>query len=275
MNDDSNDEPAIRPLLQSLQRAICDESPAQGGSPLLMMPCAPGLAIYREAYRARLAAALRDNYLVLHRAMGDEAFDALAGAYLQARPSRHASIRWFGDELADFMAGAHAGALPHPAMVDFARMDWALRGAFDGPDAPLLSMQALRELAPQDWPALVFRLHPSAEIVGLDWAIEPAWRALRAHEPDTGEPAPELAAPLESAHALLVWRQGLETRWRALEPLEAALLKALAEGRDFASICALAARHGGDEEAEEEEEAAATVVALLQRWLGDGLLARA
>ncbi len=84
-----------------------------------------------------------------------------------------------------------------------------------------------------------------------------------------------LAAPLESAHALLVWRQGLETRWRALEPLEAALLKALAEGRDFASICALAARHGGDEEAEEEEEAAATVVALLQRWLGDGLLARA
>jgi len=58
------------------------------------------VGIYRHAYRARLVAALRDNHEVLALALGDEAFDAIAQAYIDAHPSRFASIRWFGDGLA-------------------------------------------------------------------------------------------------------------------------------------------------------------------------------
>ncbi|WP_163367521.1 HvfC/BufC N-terminal domain-containing protein, partial [Klebsiella aerogenes] len=83
----------------------------------------PGLQVYRHAYRARLAEALADNYTVLARALGDEAFDALAQAYLAAHPSRHPSIRWFGAALADFMAVAGDELVPHPGLVDLARMD--------------------------------------------------------------------------------------------------------------------------------------------------------
>ena len=241
---------------RELQAAICDAS----------APGTAGLAIYREAYTARLIAALRDNYLVLHRAMGDEAFDALARAYLAAHPSPHRSIRWFGDRLAEFMAAGTLDEPPHPALTDLARMDWALRAAFDVPDDVPLDAAALRAFLPEQWPSLVFRLQRCAQVLPLEWAIEPAWRALRAHDPESGEDAPELPEPQASAHQLLIWRQGLETRWRALEPDEAALLGAVAAGHSFEAICSLAAEHAAD------EDPAAVVVGLLQRWLADGLL---
>jgi len=246
---------ALREQQRELQAAICDP----------ISPGSAGLAIYREAYVARLVAALRDNYLVLHRAMGDEAFDALARAYLAVHPSPHRSIRWFGDRLAEFMAAGMQEDPPPPALADLARMDWALRAAFDGPDDAPVDATALQALRPEQWPALVFRLHRCVQILPLAWAIEAVWRALRAYDPEAGEPAPELPAPQAAAHELLIWRQGLETRWRALASDEAALLGALAAGRSFEAICALAAEHT-------EDAAATLVVGLLRRWLADGLL---
>ncbi|WP_144006919.1 DNA-binding domain-containing protein [Pelomonas sp. KK5] len=249
-------------LLDAQQRAF-QQAVSEGADGIGLLHPGPGLAVYREAYSARLIAALRDNYAVLQRALGDETFDTLARAYVAAHPSRFASIRWFGDGLAAFMSSEWP-ELPHPALVDIARMDWALRAAFDGPDAPPLEAAALLGLAPEAWPGQVFQLHPCTALLPLEWAVEPAWRALRAHE--EGEPDPELAPPEPLDHQLLIWRQQLETRWRALEPLEAALLQALAEGRDFAGICDRAAETVG------AEQAAPTVVGLLQRWLADGLL---
>lgn len=222
--------------------------------------------IYQNAYRARLIAALGDNYTVLQRAMGDEGFEALALAYIAAQPSRQASIRWFGDGLAGFMA-EHEDLVPHPALVDFARMDWALRSAFDAADAAVLGLQDLSALAPDEWPTLRFKLHSSVQRIGLAWAIAPAWHVLRDFDPESGEDAPEMPEPEPLEHTMLVWRQGLETRWRSLDPTEAELLQALAEGQDFAALGASLAERLGD-----EGRAAQAVATLLGQWLGDGLL---
>nr|WP_316642461.1 DNA-binding domain-containing protein [uncultured Roseateles sp.] len=247
---------------QALSRWVCEPGAA---APSLLKPQGrPG--IYQHAYRARLIAALSDNYTVLQRALGDEGFEALALAYIAAHPSRQASIRWFGDRLADFML-TRDDLVPHPALVDFARMDWALRGAFDAADVPALSLQDLSALAPDEWLTLSFRLQPSVLRLALDWAIEPAWHVLRDFDPEGGEEAPAMPEPQGLAHTLLVWRQGLETRWRSLEAGEAALLQGLAQGQDFAALCAMLAEQLG-----EEDRAAQAAVALLSQWLGDGLL---
>jgi hypothetical protein len=234
---------------------------------LLAGDYATGLAVYRHAYRARLAEALADNYTVLARALGDEAFDALAQAYIAARPSRHPSIRWFGGELASFMAAAGDDLVPHASLADFARMDWALRGAFDAAEAPPLDPATLAALGPDDWAGLVLHLHPSVQRVVLAHAIEPAWRVLREWEPESGAAQPELDEPVPHEHTLLAWRQHGETRWRSLEALEAVLLQAVAEGAPFALLCERAAASLGD-----AETAAPAVVGALQRWLADGLL---
>jgi len=240
---------------QALQRAILGAGDG-GVSPL------PGLEVYRHAVPARLTAALRDNYLVLHRAMGDEDFDALANAYLQRHPSQRPSIRWFGHRLAEFMADWEP--LAHPALADMARMDWALRDAFDALDA-----QALHGLTSLD-ERTRFALHPSVRLVTLEWAVEPAWRALRLAITQESEDDPELPEPEEQTHTLLVWRLGLEVRWRSLDALEADLLSALQEeGADFAALGERAAAHVG------EEAAPAALVQALQTWLAEGLLLQA
>lgn len=249
---------------RQLAAAIRDEADATS---LLKGDHALGLAVYRHAYRARLVAALTDNYTVLARALGDDAFDALAQAYLAAHPSQHPSIRWFGDELAAFMAQADDALVPHASLVDFAAMDWALRGAFDAAEASLLAPAALAALSPEDWADLQLLLHPSVRRVTLAHAIEPAWRVLREWDPESGDDQPELPEPQPHVHTLLAWRQHGETRWRSLEPLEARLLDAVYEGAPFAQLCERAAAELGDAEA-----AAPAVIGALQQWLADGLL---
>lgn len=259
--------PAPR-VLQDLQgrlhRAIIDDAPPADLAGLLrpLGGRAPRLGVYRHAYRARLAEALRHNHPTLHRALGDEGFDALARAYLAAQPSPHRSIRWFGDGLADFIAAQGAPQAPHPALIDLARMDWALGRAFDAADAPPLDAATLAATPAEAWGALRLQAHPSVQRLALAWGVEPLWRHLQAR-PDA--PAPE---PPAQEHALLLWRHGLQTHWRTLAPAEDALLRGLLDGTSLAALCELAA-------AAEPDGAAARVAATLQRWVADGLVCRA
>lgn len=250
---------------QRLQRAIVGDTAATEDAAALLRPRdgrEPLLRIYRHAYRSRLAEALRDNHERLPRVMGDEAFDALAVAYVDAHPSRHPSIRWYGDGLADFMA-TRLELSPHPALADLARLEWALRAAFDAADAPALSAETLALLPAADWPALRFVPLPSARLLALDWRIAPLMQALQdAAGDDNALPEPE-----PQRHHVLVWRPGLDTRWRTLDPLEAELLQAVFAGKSLEALCQLAADRLGD------DQAAARVVGLLQGWLAEGLLA--
>jgi len=224
----------------------------------------PLLRIYQHAYTARLTAALRDNFGSLPQVMGDHAFDALALAYIDAHPSRHPSIRWFGERLPEFMA-ARNELVPHPALIDLARMEWALRSAFDAADAEPIDAAVLAAFAPGQWSRLVFGALPSVQLLDMRWAIEPLWRALQSVA--AGE-EPDLPEPAQHAHVLLVWRQGLENRWRSLDADQAALLRGLLDGLNFGELCEIAAAAVG------EEQAATAAVSALQTWLVDGLLAR-
>ncbi len=250
--------------LHELQTALQSAVLGQGDGLALLRGerAARGLDVYRHAYRARLRAALRDNYDVLHRALGDEAFDALADDYLAAHPPREPSIRWFGDRLADFMAAWPA--LPHPALADLARLDWALRGAFDAAALPAVDVARLEALAPQDWAGVALQLQPHVSVLELAWAVAPAWHAL-ADARDRGVDA-DVPAPTGLAHSLLVWRDALQPRWRTLDAGEATALARLARQPGLPLGTWLEASVGADAPLTQ-------AVAWLRRWAGDGLLA--
>lgn len=253
-------------LRAAIVHGLDADQPGSSAASGLLRPredAAPLLRIYQHAYTSRLAEALRDNFGVLPQIMGDEAFDALAQAYIRVHPSRHPSIRWFGHRLAEFMS-QREDLVPHPAFVDLARMEWALRAAFDAADAEPLAAQALAGLAPADWPRLVLLPLPSLQLLELQWNVEPAWRAFKEFDPLV-DAEPELEEPQPVAHGLLVWRQGLETRWRALEGLPLHLLHQALQGAAFAQLCDTAQRAQG------EAQAVPAVVAELQGWLADGL----
>ena len=213
--------------------------------------------IYVNAYRGRLREALADNYPVLYRALGDDGFRELAAAYLDAHPSPFRSIRWFGDRLAEFIAH-NPEVVPHPALLDIARLDWAMRGAFDAADATPLRVEDLAGIPPERWPGLRFTLCPSFRLLALEWSIEALWHALNADEnAETDEPS-------RLGHTMIVWRTGLEIRWRTVADDEAVALRTLADGGDFAAVCA-------DVEASSARQAD-WVASLLGQWISEGLL---
>lgn len=248
-------------LQQRCQQAILTGNPTPGLFSAEASQFGGGFGVYLEAYHARLTAALRDNFPVLQRALGDEAFDSLARRYIDAHPSHFRSLRWFGDSLITFVATAPE-LLPHPALTDLARMDWATRTAFDAPDAPLLTLGDLAALQPEDWPGQRFKPVPSLHLIDLAWAVEPIWKALNDDSEATTEEAQRLP------HVLLVWRPALDCCWRSADACEAAALRALIQGAPFAECCSVIARS----DASEPAQAAAS---FLQRWIYDGLLAQA
>jgi hypothetical protein len=218
--------------------------------------------IYARGYRRRLAEALQSNYPVLHRVLGDDEFEALAHDYIDASPSPHRSIRWFGDTLEGFL-GVPTGRLPHAALLDLVRMEWALGLAHDAPDAKPIGATQLAHVGPDDWHALRFALHPSATLLALQWGVEPLWRSLT---DDARASAPE---PQPCPHTLLVWRKALDVRWRSLDERESQLLELIGLREPFAALCLRLA-------AEAEEHAAAeTAAAHLGRWITDELLVAA
>lgn len=218
----------------------------------------PRIGVYHHAYRARLVEALRSNLPVLHRVLGDDDFTTLALAYLADEPSRRPSIRWFGDGLQSWLA-SHPEALPHPALADLAAMEWALGCSFDAADAAPLSFDALAAMPADQWPDARFAAHPSVHLLSLHWAIEPIWQALT-HDEEAATDEPQALD-----HRLLVWRRGLETRWRSLQADEADALAACLSGEAFAALCERAALH-------QEANAPAWVAGALRRWVDDGLL---
>lgn len=209
-----------------------------------------GLQVYAHAYPARLRDALADNYPALARALGDEAFAQQADAYARAHPPCEASIRWHGARLADFLA---AQPELHPALVDLARLDWALRQAFDGAAVPAPELQTL---PPEDWATTRLALQAHVTLLQLDWAVAPVWHALQQDQ------EVELPAPAAHAHSLLVSRDGLRTQWRSLSDEEAEALALLLAAP---SLAAWLAQMGA--------AALPEAVAWLQRWCADQSLA--
>ena len=175
--------------------ACCLLPAAEGREPLLR--------IYQQAYVGRLVAALRGNFGVLPKVLGDNAFDALALAYLYAHPSTHPSIRGFGHRLPGFMA-ERDDLVPHPALIDVARMEWALRTAFGAADQEPIDAQALADVAADAWPSLVFDAVPGVRLFELGWNVAPVWRALQGDADDADEEAADLPESQPLAHSLLV-----------------------------------------------------------------------
>ncbi|WP_439860349.1 HvfC/BufC family peptide modification chaperone [Pseudomonas sp. MBLB4136] len=228
------------------------------GSPAL--DAEQGLAIYHNAYRARLLEALRGDYGALHGWLGDEEFDALAQAYIDRHPSRHFSLRWLGERLGEFIDG-HLVPEQAAPLGELARLEWAFTLAFDAPAGEPLTLEQMAGLAPEDWPALQVRLLPSVQWRVCRFNSLAIWRA---HKEQADFPG---SLELPQAQVCLIWRHGLISHYRSLGPAEEAALQGMAiEGWSFAELCEQLGEFG--------DNAPLQAASWLRQWLQDGLLRR-
>jgi len=222
------------------------------------------LGIYHNAYRLRLAEALRTNYPALHLALGDDDFNQLAQQYLDVFPSQHPSIRWFGDRLPVFLAQQVPYAQT-PVFAELAAFEWALRHTVDASDADRVTIEHLQMLAPDDWAALAFDLHPSVNLLFFEWNVPGVYRSLV--EPESDDDA---VSPQRSPCHFLVWRNNdLLGCWRSVDPAEKSALDLVQNGNTFGELCERTA----DLFPQHDETASALRAATwLRQWVEEGIL---
>jgi hypothetical protein len=216
--------------------------------------------VYRNAYVARLADILYEDYEQLHAYLGDETFAKLVNAYIATHPSDQRSARWFGRHLPSFVRDSEAYA-KHPEAAEIAQLEKSLADAFDGPDAEPLRIDALIAIAPEDWPHLVFEPHPTTVRLTFRTNAADIWTALK------NEEAPPKPERLPDPQPILVWRRELMAHFRPLDAEEAMMWDEAAKGVRFGVLCEMVATFAGEDDAELR---AATY---LKGWVDTGMLA--
>ncbi len=214
------------------------------------------LDIYRNNYRSSLTGVLADHFERLHAWLGDEQFDNVADAYVTLNPSATRNLRYYGAGFPGFLAEHYPD---DTEMAELARIDWALRAAFDAPDVALLDAAAVGALG-DAWIERRLTLHPSAALLAVRYNVAALWTALDADE-EPPEPA-ELPEPA----TLLVWRNGQQPNFRSLSAIEASALQLLDNRASFTDLSADIIERIGEAAAMEE------LATWLGQWLADGVL---
>lgn len=116
------------------------------------------VAIYADAYLARLVEALAEDFPAVSRLLGRRGFHAMCRGYLERFPSRSRSLNPLGRRLPEYLSD-------RPAARDLARVEVAMSEVFDAEGA--------EPLRPADFAAVA-----SSTLAGARLAFVPAFRLL-------------------------------------------------------------------------------------------------
>lgn len=225
-----------------------------------LLPAGERLAVYGDAYRLRLLEILGDDFPGLKGMIGDDAFDTLGAAYIDAFPSTHPSVRWFGRHLERFLRET-SPYRDRSALAEMAAFEWAQGEVMDALDSPLVGIEELGALAPASWPGMRIAFQDALRRLDLTWNIPAVWKAIR----DETDPPPLESTP--SGILWLLWRRGVEVHWRPLGDEERRAIDAACEGASFGAICEDMLARAGD------DEVPLRAAGFLKGWAGDGLIA--
>jgi hypothetical protein len=242
--------------LLGTQRGFRDHILAGADAPLAgIAPKAErGLAVYRHAYRAQLVASLRDTYEKTWAWLGDDAFDRAGHNYVEHHPPASWTLSEYGG---DFAAMLKTLFPDDPEVAELAWLDWTLRRAFDGPNADMITPEALARV---DWDNAVLIFVPTLTIGDVQTNCAAIWGAL--NDDETPPPVARLPAPT----AIRVWRSDLTPKYRTIESFEhRALILAMA-GSSFSDLCGLLVENG------DRDQTVQRVGGALASWLQDGMI---
>lgn len=148
-------------------------------------PLATALDIYRNNYRCNLQEALAAVYPVVEQLVGQDFFRYMVREYITQHHSRSGNLHLYGAQLADFLA-AFTPAKDLAYLPDIAALEWACHCAYYAPDVATLDINALAQVAPQQYPALTLALHPACHLLHSRYPVAAIWYA---HQPHTHIPA--------------------------------------------------------------------------------------
>jgi len=242
-------------------RAAIDLEPADVRAVVRDLPdvSAPeSLAIYARMYRRRLIEALEVDYPALRHHLGRADFADLAGAFVDAHPSRFWTLNRFGRELPEYLALERGPGFA----AEVAALERTIGLVKLEQDAEVLTQDELLARPPEAWPELLLAPVPALRLCRFEYPVEAWYRAWRRDE------APETPAP--AACFVAVYRHRDRT-WRVeLTREQHALLTGLAAGLPLGEAIEAAAA----EEDVDLEALGASLSGWFQKWSAEGFFQR-
>jgi hypothetical protein len=214
------------------------------------------LDIYANMYFYRLLEAIKQDFPTTLRIVGDVNFHNLLTQYLIDFPPEHPSINEASRHLAAF-ADHSSVAREFPFLPDLIRLERALVEAFLSRDAEPLTPQRLHGIPVSKWGLLRFGLHPAVQLLSCEWRVDDLVRAIQAGR------APDKT--VLSASTILVWRHDFAVSYRAIDRIEARILRTLCSGQEFELACDAI-------KTSNENVSPETMSNMLLCWIGDGIL---
>lgn len=220
------------------------------------------LAIYENAYKLRLRAAIEQDHAQLGIYLGDQLFDKMVAEYITQYPSNYTSLRFFADDLPHYLR-TNEPFSDHPILADIAQFERLLLAAFDAQEQALLTVEELEQLTAEQWPTLQLALHPSVQLVHFNSRAVESWQALKDKQ------APP--APYSDNTRYWVVARDCERRTQFInvDLPEYRLLILLKQQVNFAQLCQSCINDIP------REQIAGFLISLINKWLERGWLVSA
>ena len=208
------------------------------------------LAVYGNAYFARLIECLGEEFPATRFALGAETFESFAMGYIQQSPSSSYSLGFLGERFPQFLIDTRPEDVPEPGwpdfLIDLATLERTYAEVFDG-----AGPEKLDTLQPEDLqaipPELISQIRlvpaPSLRLVEASFPVHEYVTAVRRDQ------SPEFPAPEETL--LAITRRDYVVRRGTVSRAEFHLLQAIVAGNSLGLAIKTAAREipeGADDE---------------------------
>ncbi len=249
---------ALRDLQQDFMAAVFSEKKVALARHLVgtASESAWRIDIYRNNAVSNLSSALESAYPIIVKLVGAEFFRYAAQEYISRYPSVSGDLHVFGEAFGAFLA-AFPPAAQLPYLPDVARLEWLCHKAYFAADHAPLALDRLKQVAPEHYGSLQFRLNPACALFESAFPAERIWQVNQDHY--TGEQTLDLSSGAATA---LVKREMYRVVVSALPRSEWNGLHALSTGHTFATACDAALQIDPDLD----------LGATLRRWVDEKIL---
>ncbi len=221
---------------------------------------AAGMAVYRNAYRARLVDALRDTFERTARLVGDDAFRQAAAHHLITHPPASWTIDRAGEGFPETCAELFAN---DPDVAEVAWLEWAMHRAFTAADAEPLTVAgfavATSAFGTEEWDGLRLQFMPGTALRPVTHELVKLWETLA--QPPQATEVEKLRKPMW----VLLWRESERPVFVLIPEANGRALANLQRGGTFGDMCAALGESIGP------VEAAQVAGAMLLSWLELGV----
>jgi hypothetical protein len=203
------------------------------------------LAVYTDAYYARLIECLQAEFPIFRQNVGDETFAEFAVGSLQRYPSRTYTLGKLGEKFVDYLNETRPtsdGTAWPDFLIDLALLERTISEVFDGRGVEgisTISHEQLLSIDPDRWPQARLTTVPCLRLLSLRFPLNNYYTAMKANQ--------EVSIPSAENSWIAITRRDYIVRRYELAHPQFVLLAALHEGKTIGdAVGAAADAYSGD-----------------------------